>query len=144
MPGPNRFLGDLIVRELPGGRRWEVVAAFRFHLGSPEGVEYIAVPHGFVTDFASIPRGLWNIWPPMGGKHGKSSVVHDRAYSTGYVSVTDGSVRHITRHEADAIFLEAMGVAGVKRLSRRLIYWGVRLGGGWAWASHRDRDARRP
>lgn len=36
----------------------------------------IEVPAGYVTDFASIPRGLWNLIPPW-GRYRKAAVVHD-------------------------------------------------------------------
>jgi len=49
-------------------------------------------------------------------------------------------VRHITRKEADAIFLEAMQVAGVNWFSRHVIYSGVRAGGMVAWNKHRRND----
>lgn len=137
----NNFLGDLVVRELTGGTAWEVYEPFTYHLCQPDGVQFVRIDKGFVTDFASIPRGLWNLWPPNRGKHAKPAVVHDCLYKTGYVSVEGGGQRRITRGEADAIFLEAMEVAGVGWLSRRLIYAGVRAGGWRAWGTHRHADA---
>lgn len=134
----NRFLGDLIARQLDDGYHWEVYQGFTYRIGAPNGCQYVSIPKGFVTDFASIPRGLWNIFPPAAGKHSKAAVVHDCMYKTGHISV-DGrdDPRPITRGEADDIFLEAMEVAGVNWFARRIIYAGVRVGGWKAWARHR-------
>lgn len=139
---PNNFLGDLIAKQLPDGYHWELYEGFVYRIGSPDGCQYVAIPKGFVTDFASIPRGLWNIFPPAAGKHSKPAVVHDEMYKTGSVRV-DGRLdpRPITRGEADAIFLEAMEVAGVNWLSRQIIYAGVRAGGWRAWSQHRKAEA---
>lgn len=129
------FHGELDVRYL-GNDRWLLLSPFEFHLGSPDGAEYVRVGAGFVTDFASIPRILWSVMHPT-GKSGRAAVIHDCAYRCGYVSVTDGSIRWITRAEADRIFLDAMEVLGVGWLSRRLQYRAVRIGGGHAWMKHR-------
>lgn len=132
----NNFIGDLLVKYIDG-IRWEVAQSFRFHLGSPDGAEYVAIPAGLMTDFASIPRVVRVIWRSPGGKYDKPAVVHDALYRHGYVSVTDGSIRWIDRAESDRIFDEAMQVAGVNWFSRHVIYRGVRIGGMFAWNRHR-------
>lgn len=45
----------------------------------------IIVPAGFDTDFASVPRGLWNLFPPD-GDYVKAAVVHDYLYWTHYMN----------------------------------------------------------
>lgn len=139
----KRFLAPLRV-EFVDGRTWVVCDTFEFRLGSLAGAEFVRIGKGFETDFASIPRGLWNLWPPAGGKHTPAALVHDCVYQMGFVSVDDGSVRHVARKEADDIFRDAMAVAGVPWLSRQLIYFGVRVGGAIAWAKHRRADDDRP
>lgn len=136
----NNFLGDLIAKQLPDGYHWELYEGFRFHVCHEDGEQFIEVPKGFVTDFASIPRGLWNIYPPAAGKHSKPAVVHDWLYKKGMLLTKSGGTRVVTRGEADAIFLEAMEVTGVSWLSRRIIYWGVRVGGWKAWGEHRKAE----
>jgi hypothetical protein len=138
----NNFLGDLIAKQLPDGYRWELYEGFTYRIGAPDGVQYVHIPKGFVTDFASIPRGLWNLFPPAAGKHSKPAVVHDAMYKTGCCSV-DGcpDPRPMTRGECDDIFKEAMGVAGVNWLAKQIIYAGVRVGGWRAWAKHRKAEA---
>lgn len=132
----SNFHGELDVRYL-GNDRWLLLSPFTFHLGTENGPEFIRVGKGFITDFASIPRILWNVMHPT-GKSGKAAVIHDCAYRTAQVSVIDGSVRHITRAEADRIFLDAMEVLGVNWFSRQMQYRAVRIGGGPAWRKHRE------
>jgi len=88
----------------------------------------ITVPAGFVTDFASVPRGLWNIVPRW-GRHGEAAVLHDYLYDIGVY----------TRKECDKIFLVAMKECRAKKA--RIIWAGVRMGGWLAWRNHRKKDA---
>lgn len=123
------FLTDLKVSPLEDGLHWKVDDPFDYHVGSLSSTLIIDVPVGFVTDFASIPRFLWWLWPPW-GTYGKAALIHDRLYQDGMFS----------RATSDSILLEAMGVSGVGVVTRWLIYLGVRLGGGSAWAQHRMGD----
>lgn len=78
--------------------------------------EYVVVPEGFQTDFASIPRVFRPIHP-VNGKHRLPAVVHDSLVRE----------RTFDRRLADRIFLEAMRVSGVKRWRRYQMYWAVAL-----------------
>lgn len=102
--------------------RFELVEAFEYHVGGLDSGDVITVPAGFRTDFASVPRVLWTIVPPV-GLYGKAAVVHDYLYI----------LQDRTRLEADRIFLEAMEVLGVPKIQRTLMYQAVRLGGGGGW-----------
>ena len=86
------------------------------------------IPAGFVTDGASEPRGLWNLFPPY-GKHNKASLVHDYLYQLGTM----------TRAQADYVFLEAMRELGVGLLARLAMYAGVRAGGWVPWNGYARR-----
>lgn len=122
------------------GRRWQLLAPFRYDLGELGGPESVIVPMGFVTDFASIPQVLWNVFPPT-GQYGKAAVVHDFLYRCRVITtVQTGVVRFCTKAEADTIFSEAMQVLGVGAWTRRLLYWGVRVGGGATWARYRKQE----
>jgi hypothetical protein len=94
--------------------------------------ERIVVPAGFETDFASIPRGLWNLLPTI-GDYTPAAVVHDWLYSAeGRVLRSTGALHRlerVTRAEADAIFLFLMEKSGVPRWRRWLIYAAVRIFG---------------
>lgn len=101
------------------GHDWQVLSGFAFQ--SDVLQETVYVPSGFVTDFASIPRGLWNLLPPT-GKYGKAAVIHDYLYRC-----TDTD-----RELCDQTLREGMEVLGVGWLTRHLIYRAVRLFGGAA------------
>ena len=47
----------------------------------------------------------------------------------------------VPRDVADGVFLEAMAVLGISLWRRYLIYWGVRLGGWYAWNDHKKRGS---
>jgi hypothetical protein len=49
-----------------------------------------------------------------------------------------------SRAEYDRIFLEAMGVLGVGRLKRRLMYLAVHWFGRWPWATNARRNRAEP
>ena len=85
------------------------------------GQPYV-IPAGFVTDGASVPRGLWNLFPPF-GKYNKAALLHDWLYQFGTM----------TRAQADRAFLEAMKELGVGFVTRWAMYLGVRAGGWAAW-----------
>lgn len=123
-------------------RRWEILDPFVFRLGSPTGIEYVYVPAGFLTDFASIPRVLWSLWPPTGA-YGKAAVVHDALYAWPYVRRVDGPSRRVTKAEADRILLAGMQVLGIGWMTQQVLYRGVQVGGGLAWRAHRRRPLDR-
>lgn len=134
----NNFLGDLLVGYIDG-KRWRVLETFTYRLCQADGVQFVHIGRGFITDFASMPLNV--IFRSPGGKWDKPAVVHDCLYKAGCVSVQgQEEPRIITRGEADAIFLEAMEVASVDWLRRRIIYAGVRVGGWRAWNAHRRHD----
>ncbi len=123
---PSSFTTPLVVEDLEGG--WRVVNAFTYAIGREGSTVCITVPAGFQTDFASVPRIFWSIFPPT-GKHGKAAVLHDYLYAT----------QQASRVVADAIFLEAMGVLDVPAWRRWAMYLGVRLGGWYAWREHQKK-----
>lgn len=82
------------------------------------------IPRGFVTDFASIPRVLWNIISPMElGDTGP--LEHDWEYRNGVG----------TRAKADGNLLRHMKEHGVSWWKRNTAYAGVRVGGWASWNS---------
>lgn len=99
------------------GRRWRLLQSFDFASQTLERI--VRVPTGFETDFASIPRVLWPIFPPT-GPYGKAALVHDALYRTfGLCS----------RADADRTLLEAMEALGVNWFTRWTMYTAVRAGG---------------
>jgi hypothetical protein len=86
----------------------------------------VTVEKGFDTDYASIPRIFWSVYPPD-GSYVKPAVVHDADYWH----------QAVTREVADATFLEGMKEVGVPLLRRQLIYRSVRAFGWLAWNNNR-------
>lgn len=135
----SAFLSPLRVEFLDGDK-WRVTEDFGYHLGEPGGEEFVSVPAGFLTDFASIPRVLWPVLPPT-GKYGKAAVIHDKLYQEAIIH-TQGGTRSCNRGEADGILKEAMEVLGVGRMARWTIYAGVRSGGWLSWKRYRDAEQK--
>lgn len=115
----SSFTSPLLI-EFLDGRHYRLIAAFDYETCIGD-LGKISVPEDFVTDFASIPRGLWNLLPPT-GYYGKAAVLHDYLYRC-----TD-----VPRDICDRVFLEAMEVLQVKWITRRLMYRAVRIFGGRA------------
>lgn len=131
------FLTPLDLEYLDG-TTWLVTAPFEYRLGDATGPERVVILKGFITDFASIPRALWNVLPPTGA-YGKAAVVHDWLYQHRTVTAPN-VVRLVDRAEADRILNEAMAVLGVGRFTRWIIYSGVRVGGWKPWNAYRKRE----
>ena len=105
------------------------------------------IPAGFVTDFNSVPRVLWNILPPT--EAGEPAIAHDWLYR--YGKTPDG--RPVTRDQADAVYQELLAWIGSSADRRTLpdgskpkpiplwrqmaMYLGVRAGGRAIWNQYR-------
>lgn len=108
------------------GRDWELRAPFTC---TPRRGLTLAVPKGFVTDFASIPRVCWRVWPPT-GRYGKAAVLHDYVYRTPRVP--------LSRAEADGLFWDAMRVLKVSVVTCVVLYAAVRVFGRWSYRPRRQ------
>lgn len=138
-----RITGAFAVRECPGESRGgrqcvELMEPLEYRVGSDDSDERITVPAGFVTDFASIPWGLHNLFPPM-GRWSRPAIIHDFLYATAGDGIY-GARKYTTRDaysraEADAIFREAMKVVGVPAWRREVMYSAVRFGGRKGWGT---------
>ena len=87
--------------------------------------EFLCVPAGFVTDFASVPKILWWCFPPT-GFYAKAALLHDWCYF-------HGPILGLTRWEADAIFRRQMKRDGVGWRTRWTMWLAVRLFGARFW-----------
>lgn len=104
--------------DLPDGRRRRLIEDWVVIIhGMP-----VVIPKGFITDCASIPRGLWNLLPPF-GRYNKAAVLHDWLYQFG----------SYTRAQADWLFREGMVELEVPAWKREIMYAGVRIGAWGAW-----------
>ncbi|MCK9597464.1 MAG: DUF1353 domain-containing protein [Sphaerochaeta sp.] len=123
------FIAELAVTPLQSGRKWKLLRAFTFHVGSKAGKERVQVPAGFVTDFASVPKPFLPLIP-FWGKYSKSPILHDYLYR-------NLGLGRYTRKECDQIFLESMLVDWRHHkfgLTLALTeYYGVRCFGWLSW-----------
>lgn len=120
----QKFTEELVVESL--GEKWILKKAFTFYYEMPfgEGKNFrqaIVIPEGFETDFASTPKLLYSIFPPI-GIYNKAAMIHDFLYSK--------ECRYdISRQSADKFFLQAMEVLKVPKWKRKLMYLAVRIFG---------------
>lgn len=125
----SAFADPLAVEILEGSRDGRVTARLLqgfSYTPDAAGAPAIAVPAGFVTDFASVPWGFWNLEPPL-GEAGRAALVHD------YLYATKGLGGRYSRAAADRIFREALATLGVPPWKRALLWAAVRLGGRGGW-----------
>lgn len=128
------------------GHIWELTAPFEYCVGSKDSNVKVIIPKGFITDFASVPKILWNLLPPT-GSYGKAAVVHDYLYQHPWVTIYDVPAQPTwfrtelkIRKECDEILNEAMQVLNVGKWTRRMVYTGVRVGGWKPWNSYREKE----
>lgn len=95
----------------------------------------ITVPAGFVTDFASIPQGLWSLGLSPHGLYSRAAVVHDYLYWS----------QGCTKEQADRLLLIAMKESDVGWFDEKVIYLGVSTGGAKSWqANAQERLDKKP
>ena len=112
---PHEPLGRFVVN---GGSRptFRLAESLEFGYWFAGGGLWIEVPAGFETDFASVPRLFWPLFPPT-GKWRRAAIVHD------YLCDQPDFPRFL----ATAIFREAMRCLGVPAWQRWCMYVGVRM-----------------
>jgi hypothetical protein len=118
---------ELTNDEISGRPVYELLTSLQYIRGLNGGGITITVPEEFRTDFASIPRFFWRVFPPA-GRYSKAAVVHDYLYSRS---------ADCPRFLADAIFRSAMHELGVPFWQRWPIWAAVRLFGNRAYKSRR-------
>lgn len=105
---------------LEDGKHWVVNKSFFY--ATKDNKHVICIGKGFVTDFASVPRPFWFLFPPW-GKYGKGAIIHDFLYRT----------KTFKRKKADKIFLEIMQQSKVCFWQRTTIYYCLRIFGWYGW-----------
>ena len=106
------------VKLIPGDKEmWIVIESF-FYRG-------LEIPKGYRTDLASIPRILWNIFPPF-GEYTTPAVIHDYMYD-------HPELHNYTKKEADKIFLKNCIIYGTEKWKAKSFYYAVRLFGRGQW-----------
>ena len=92
---------------------------------------YIEVPAGFKTDFNSVPRGLWNVFPPW--QYPEAGVVHDWLYKA------PGS---FSRGDCDDIHRRILDILGCSWIKRQGAWLVLRSAGWKPWNSYRSKDVK--
>lgn len=114
----SKFITPL--RAEKSGSFWHILQPLVYE--SDVAQQVFAVPEGFVTDFASVPR-LPLAFLLTGDSAHEAAVIHDYLYQK----------KTVTRELADKVFLEAAQVSGEPGWKSWLMWAGVRLGGWVAW-----------
>lgn len=84
------------------------------------------IPAGFKYDNASVPWGLWDIFPPYHPDYAAAAAFHDLMYQA---ELFDRKVH-------DDLFLATMVAAGANKAKRNIMYFAVRTGGGFTYKKH--------
>jgi Protein of unknown function (DUF1353) len=109
------------------GVNWYLLEDFVYNADSIGAVppQQIIVPRGFITDFCSTPKALWNLFPPW-GKYGCAAIVHDRGYW----------FQDCPKPYVDTLLLQAMEALGCDPVTCKAIYEAVAIAGQFAWDSN--------
>lgn len=118
----SSFTEALMVSPLKNGKQWVTRREFIYDVGEEGSGDVVSVPIGFITDFASVPRLFWTILPKW-GKYGNAAVIHDYLYMS----------QERSRKESDDIFYEGMVVLGTNKIIAKIMYYAVRIFGGFAY-----------
>jgi hypothetical protein len=119
------------VAVIPLGRdRWMTTEAARFCIDAGLAWVVAEIEAGFVCDMDSVPREAGIFHAIFKGRARTAAVIHDALYRSG-----------IDRELADAAFIRAMKLEGVRKRYRYPIYWAVRLFGGEFYEKARVKHA---
>lgn len=113
----TRFPTDPIPVEILLPAHW--LGRVRYRLLEDLLVAGYNVPAGFITDGASVPRGLWNLFPPI-GRYLVAAIVHDHALESG---------RGWTI--SNLLFDETLRSLEIRGWRRALMVAAVRANGSW-------------
>lgn len=116
-----RFESTLVVEKI-GPRDWILVQDLIFYSIRYHG--YVIAPAGFQTNFASIPRVLWALLPPV-DRYDPAAVIHDAGYANALRTWNDQRIFTVKR-VADDLFREGLIVCGVNRYQAWGMYQAVK------------------
>jgi hypothetical protein len=121
----SAFTGSLTLTELDTDwRLWRMETPLIYEVGELGSGRRIAVPAGFETDGASVPRFLWAVLPTW-GKYSRAAVIHDYLGTLLMAGTPHPEGQH--QRIIDSVFLEAMAVLEVQLPIRWSMWAAVRL-----------------
>ena len=118
------FRNPLRVEKI-GPHRWLLIDELIFYSEDLHGL--LVAPRGFQTDFASIPRFFWTLFPPV-DVYDPAAVMHDAAYASA-LHTFGGDRMYLGKELADKLFREALKVCGVSGFKAWLMYRAVSMFG---------------
>lgn len=95
--------------------------------------EIFVVPEGYISDWSSIPRLLWFIFPPNYSEARHGAVAHDYVYSHLYW--------HYDKKFADELIRAFMVHKKANWFARTAFYYSVRIGGRGGWKNKDQKGA---
>ena len=119
----SKFINEIdasVSKKTIDGKFTRVVILDRALFYESDLIGNVEVPVGFISDGASVPRMLWNLYPPF-GEYLEAAVVHDLFCVLGHNGESP-----IDFKMAAKVFKEAMAVCGVSRWKRQKMYLAVR------------------
>lgn len=105
-------------------RFWVLLDDMRYRIGDTQ--DFIVVPAGFVTDYASIPQAMWSFGLGPHGRYSRAALVHDYLYWS----------QSCTKDQADNLLVIAMKESHVDSFDEMAIFTGVKVGGQPSWDSN--------
>lgn len=115
--GTKEYVSVKLYRYAKDGLYGELILPLGYEVNGKK----IIVPKGFKTDFASVPRIFHSIIAPI-GKHTQPAIIHDYLYA-------NGAKMGFSRKDSDLIFLLAMKECSVNLVTRKILYYAVRVFG---------------
>lgn len=110
------YMGEPCLIPTASGK-WKLCDNMIVHINNT----FHAVPRGFKTDLASIPRPLWWLYSPTDFDSIAPAVLHDWHYCCS---------PDVTRKQADEVFYYGLIAQGMPKARASLYYYGVRS---WGW-----------
>ena len=121
------------------GEKYRIDTGFRYYLTDNENGEFVDVPDGFVTNFASIPSVLRAIYSPTDKTYAQIAVVHDKLFLAPVIRLRL-SARPCAFEETPDIFLDGTRVLGASLFKQRTMYRSLQWFSRGPWNDYREAD----
>lgn len=124
---------EIIVRYMQEEKKeilWEIMNPILVLLTNGD---YVTIPRGFVTDFASVPKIFWSVVSSI-GKFNLAAIIHDYIYTEQPKAFAAISQMKYDRKFADDEFLAWMHYCSPDtRIRNYIMYYAVRIFGQKRW-----------